>query len=104
MKKSKRILALTAIALQGTVVRKGDKAPVSRREAAALAYGISIGLGVGYGHATEGGSLGSDPVENAARLVTTTMAQWADGERDRMLHIEEEADPDRIMLVEVSHG
>ena len=74
--------------LLGTVIPRKQNG-VTRKEAAALAYGASMGVGVGYGIATGellGDSLPDDPREFAVLFISKLLEDWPE-ERERYLKL-----------------
>lgn len=87
-KKTRNFIEKVGCTLLGVVIPHKQNG-VTRKEAAALAYGASMGVGVGYGIATGellDGSLPDDPQEFAVIFMSKLLADWPE-ERERYLKL-----------------
>lgn len=92
-KQAKEYIKTAGTTLLGAIMPSKKQGGVSRKEAAALAYGLSMGLGLGYA-VTSGdwGEPGKDPEEFAVDILLNIIDDWPE-ERERYLGLLTDGSP-----------
>lgn len=92
-KQAKEYIKTAGTLLLGAVIPSKKQGDVSRKEAAALAYGLSMGLGLGYSITSgDWGEPGNDPEEFAVNALLHIIDDWPE-ERRRYRRLLDDGSP-----------